>query len=96
MAQRHDNQYYPAYHWLRACRTQTTSYPKFADNQPIPTPLASNSWQIGQMLRQTEIDLEKETAHASLTLRRNPSGGYQVQQLMLGFYEFAIHGPAQC
>jgi hypothetical protein len=55
--------------------------PKFADNRPNPTRMASNPWKIDQMLRQTEIDSEKGTAHAFLALRRNPSGGYQLDAL---------------
>ena len=56
------------------------------DNRPKLDRGASNPWNIGQMLLHAKIDLEKATAHASLTLRRNSSGGYQFKEniAMLG------------
>lgn len=51
--------------------------PKIVDNRPNSTRMASNPWKIGQMLRQTEKDLEKAKAYATFSLRRNPSGGCQ-------------------
>lgn len=40
---------------------------------------SSDQEKIGQKLPQTKKDLEKGTAHATLTLQRNPSGVYQTR-----------------
>jgi hypothetical protein len=42
--------------------------------------MASKPWKIGQMLCQTKAGLEKGVAYATLTLRTNPSGGYQLNE----------------
>ena len=40
----------------------------------------------GQTLRQTKTDLKEATAHASLTLRRNPSGGISGSTIDAGIF----------
>ena len=52
--------------------------PKFVASPQNPTRIASNPWKIGRVLRQIDKDLKKATPYANLSLRRNPSGGCQI------------------